>query len=138
MKYLFLVALLAGCASTTKDFTTTPGKGVTPPDSGRAVVHFLLEDEGFDEGLVVYEGEKDIGVLTGGSYFARQVDPGVHEYRVNTGLFDASRESVTISAEAGESFFVRYSPGGYQVVANLELVSEDVARQEIRLLDYID
>lgn len=137
---LLLVALLInGCGHVLNksDYIILHNQGMPqcPPD--KAIVYFLFVERNYNYALAVFRNDKVIGALVGGSYFYYIVDQGKYEFWVDSGLIEKSRERVTLVAKPGKTYFIRYFPGGFYVVANLDLISEDIATAYINALDYI-
>ena len=66
------------------------------------------------------------------------VKPGKYQYRIDSGLIEKSRERVDLVVKPGKNYYIRYFPGGFYVVAKLDLISEDVAGAYINGLNFTE
>ena len=140
MILLLIVLLMNGCGQflTKSDYTLLPNQGVPECPPEKAMVVFLfVETYDFDVTLVVYRNGAAFGALHAGSYFYDIVDPGKYDFWVDSGLIEKSRERVSVVAKPGKTYFARYTPGGYYVVAKLDFISEDAATAYLGTLDYV-
>ena len=142
MPYLvvFLAMLLGGCGHflATQDYQLHPYQGIAtqPPDN--AVVVFLWPDKKYGSAtLAVTQNARTIGAIQGGTYFSTVVEPGPQTFAVDSGLMEKSREQVALTTQPGKTYFLHYTPGGFYVVAKLELIAEDVAMAQLPALNEI-
>lgn len=130
----------AGCGQflTPQDYQLHPYRGLdqSQPDSARVVVLWTDRRAG-SATLAVMQNGAIVGGVQGGSYFSTVVAPGRHTFAVDSGLIEKTREQVSFEAQPGKTYFLHYTPGGFYVVAKLELIAEDVAMAQLPALNSI-
>jgi len=138
---IMVFCILAGCGhyASKSDYNIVPNKGLAEPNNNEAVVYFLsVERDTLNSPVVVFRDSNAIGALSGGTYFYDLVKPGKYQYWVDSGLIQKSRERVDLITKPGQRYYLRWFPGGFYVVAKLDLISEDVAVAHINSLDFIE
>jgi hypothetical protein len=126
--------ILGGCGHflTTDDYRIQPYQGIATPKPDTAVVVFLWTDRKAGAAtLAVMQNHRTIGALQGGTYFSHVIEPGPSMFAVDSGLIEKSREQVSLAAAAGKTYFIHYTPGGFYIVAKLELIAEEVAMAQL-------
>ena len=121
------------------DYNIVPNKGLAAIDQDQANIYLLfVEKDRTNSSFAVFRNEDMIGVLTGGTYFYDVVKPGRYQYWIDSGLIEKSRERVDLVVKPGKNYYIRYFPGGFYVVAKLDLISEDVAGAYINGLNFTE
>ena len=77
-------------------------------------------------GFIVREGDKELGKLRNGKYFAIHVAPGKHAYVVHS----EAKDVLTIDADAGETYYIQGSVGMGFVAGRPNLSPSDKATFE--------
>lgn len=130
----WLLLTLAGCGHfvAPQDYRIQPYQELAAPPSDRALVVFLWTDRKAGSAtLEVRQNGTVIGALQGGTYFPHVILPGPSTFAVDSGLMDKTREQVSLTAKPGHTYFISYTPGGFYVVAKLDVIAEEVARAQI-------
>src|SRR5690349_10710079 len=97
-----LCCIFASCATVQKENApSTPDR----PKAGEGLVIFYREKklQGWAVSYNVRDGDKAIGGLPNGSYFAYHVTPGPHTFAAST----ESTSKRTIDVQAGKTYYIR-------------------------------
>jgi hypothetical protein len=137
MRHELIVAMaviITGCGHLVapQDYRIQPHQELSSPSTDKALVVFLWPNRKHGAAtLAVMQNGAVVGALQGGTYFSRLIEPGPHQFSVDSGLMEKSREQVSLTAKPGQTYFMSYTPGGFYVVAKLDLISEDVALAQL-------
>lgn len=134
--------LLAGCASSSQENETLtipyrpqPGKGL--------VIVYRESTSLFREGWVgritnfrhVYDNGRDLGKLSGGTFFLVNTAPGPHAFNAND-----EDEKVTINVEPGKTYFIKaeLDVGMWTMGETLEAVDFNEGAEALQYLEKAD
>lgn len=137
---LSLLTVLSGCGHflSPQDYRVQPHQELSSPPSDMALVVLLWPDRKYGSAtLEVMQNGIAIGALQGGTYFSHVITPGPATFAVDSGLMEKSREQVSLTAKPGHTYFISYTPGGFYVVAKLDLIAPDVAMAQLPGLNTI-
>ena len=129
-----VVVLVSGCAAVvpmaSKEHDAA-AKSFAPPPQDKANL-YIYRNSSFGYGLkkIVAIDGKWIGATAAKTYFFKQIDPGKRMISTESEFGDNTLE---LDAQADKTYFVRHyiKMGVFIGGANLELVPEESARQEV-------
>lgn len=137
---LIVALLLSGCVTLVppEEYRIQPHRGLAQPTADNAQVVFLWTDNRQFKTVVlpVFEQEVIIGALRGATYYVHTVTPGRYAFAMDRGWM-AEQTSVTMTAQAGKTYFVLYSPPAQWTQPILQLIPEEVALAQLPHLDRI-
>lgn len=111
MRFLIFVVLLV---------TSWPALAQSSQPASRSCSAFFYRDRLFVGSLItakISEEKSTVGVLSGGSYFVHEVEPGAHTFAVG-------RRTRTITCRNGEAHYLRLSPVSGLIFARFVLTIE--------------
>jgi hypothetical protein len=132
---LLIVCTLAGCGATGKIYVPVE------PEADTALIYIYRPDRFLGSGNVWYlrTNEAQVTAVRNGGWFAFYSKPGDVTFYSNLrpgvgtllpGMLDSDKEMITISAEAGQTYFVKFDhhmSGPY-----MELVDKSTGESEIQ------
>ncbi len=139
LKSLTLIAMIAaltGCAATVPmapKEQSVAHKAFKAPSANMAGIYVYRNNSAFGKALtktISIDGVV-IGESAPGVFFRREVKPGEHTVTTQAEFGD---NTLKLNAEAGKNYFVRQYMkwGTFKGSANVEVVSEEIGKQEVQ------
>lgn len=129
-----LTMTLTGCRAfvDADSYVVRAHQDLSPPQPGTALVVFLWPDQRLQRANVpLYQDGVVFAALRAQTYFPYLISPGTYRFATAVGPLEQTNEAVTLTVQAGTTYFLRFTPAGYWRPHRFEQIGRDIALTQL-------